>query len=39
MTIGILKETLPEKRVALLPESIPGIVDLKVVVLIEKRSW
>jgi NAD(P) transhydrogenase subunit alpha len=38
MTIGILKENPPENRVALLPESISGIIDLKNSVVVEKGA-
>lgn len=38
MIIGVLKEQPPEKRVALLPEAIPTITDLKADVWIEKGA-
>jgi NAD(P) transhydrogenase subunit alpha len=38
MTIGILKENPPENRVALLPESISGLIDLKISFVIEKGA-
>jgi len=38
MIIGILKEQSPENRVALLPEAIPGLTDLKITVVIEKDA-
>ncbi|MDP4265943.1 MAG: Re/Si-specific NAD(P)(+) transhydrogenase subunit alpha [Bacteroidota bacterium] len=39
MTIGILKEKDYEKRIALLPESISNLINLKTDVLIEKNAW
>jgi len=38
MNIGVLKEQSPENRVALLPEAIPGLTDLKITVLVEKNA-
>ncbi|MBN2172549.1 MAG: Re/Si-specific NAD(P)(+) transhydrogenase subunit alpha [Bacteroidales bacterium] len=38
MTIGVLKEKNPENRVALLPEAIPQILELKTSVFVEKQS-
>ncbi|MCF8368285.1 MAG: Re/Si-specific NAD(P)(+) transhydrogenase subunit alpha [Bacteroidales bacterium] len=38
MIIGILKESLPEKRVSLLPEAISQLNILKVSVLVEKSA-
>ena len=38
MTIGIIKEQLPETRVALLPEAISALTDLKTGVLVEKGA-
>ncbi len=38
MIIGVLKEQSPEQRVALLPEAIPNILELKADVWIEKGA-
>ncbi len=38
MNIGVLKEQSPETRVALLPELIPGLTDLKNTILIQKDA-
>ncbi len=38
MTIGVLKEQSPENRVAILPEIISSLTELKVKVLIEKGA-
>lgn len=38
MNIGVLKEQAPETRVALLPEIIPGLIDLKNKVYIQKEA-
>lgn len=38
MNIGVLKEHSPETRVALLPELIPGLADLKSTVFIQKDA-
>jgi H+-translocating NAD(P) transhydrogenase subunit alpha len=38
MVLGILKESGPERRVALLPEAVSALVKLKVKVLIEKDA-
>ena len=35
MTIGVLRENLPEQRVALLPEAVSQFIALKVNVLVE----
>ncbi|RLD58358.1 MAG: Re/Si-specific NAD(P)(+) transhydrogenase subunit alpha [Bacteroidetes bacterium] len=38
MTIGIIKEQSPETRVALLPEAISPLIDLKTEVLVERGA-
>ena len=38
MKIGILKESAGENRVAMLPDSVKALVDLKVTVLVEKGA-
>jgi NAD(P) transhydrogenase subunit alpha len=38
MTIGILKELMPENRVALLPEAVSSLNDLKVKIFVEKGA-
>ncbi|RLD55002.1 MAG: NAD(P)(+) transhydrogenase (Re/Si-specific) subunit alpha, partial [Bacteroidetes bacterium] len=38
MIIGIIKEQSPETRVALLPEAISALIDLKTEVLVEKGA-
>lgn len=38
MNIGVLKESSPETRVAILPELIPALTDLKSTILIQKDA-
>ena len=38
MTIGLLKEELPERRVALLPEAVKTLTGMNVVVLVESGA-